>query len=203
MPVKRVFTAWKAFLLVLERIATNVYLNSVARRTLLDTYPVPAELQRDNEILQRKLSEIFRRYDLCERCVSHCCHSRVNRFDIVDSFLMGKPLESGLSPWHRVGHLTASLAGMMHQLAGSASEDAPTETCIHHSPTAGCMLPVGERPSMCISGVCWQFIREFREEDLAAYRRLLTELQKHRRRTVRVLTEALKRPGAPRDLTEA
>jgi hypothetical protein len=52
-------------------------------------------------------------------------------------------------------------------------EKPPEESCVHLVPGEGCILPVGQRPGMCVAGVCSKLLHALSRSDLKRYSRLL------------------------------
>ena len=152
--------------------------------------------RRENQDLQERFSAVFTKYDACSNCVEHCCHSNVNRFDFVDCFIYGRPFGEGLSVWHRPGHVGESVGDLIRQMRSSGDERAPCEVCPHFVTAKGCSLPIGERPSMCITGVCKKLLDSFSEEDAAEFVALLKKHARFRAECRRELVTALRRPAS-------
>lgn len=181
--MRGVVIAARVYGLTAGRIALNVILGIWARRRPGVTYRAEPWRHEQSAELQREFAAIFRRYDECQRCVEHCCHSQVNRFDIVDVYIAGRPVEQGFSPWHRPGHLKDVVADLMRdRLKEPGERTPPNENCEHFEPSIGCRLAIGDRPAMCISGVCMKFLSAMSEEDARAYGRLLRRFSVFRRR---------------------
>ena len=129
-------------------------------------------MQAENRQLQTEFWQVFKDYDECVVCELHCCFGRINRFDFVDCFLNCLPLKKGQSAWHKMSHLSEILIEpqkIIH-FGGESSQN-----CSYHSSETGCTLAVGERPLMCITGVCLKFVKALSHKDLKDCSRLINK----------------------------
>ena len=152
--MKRLLMAVRVYLQPLVRVAHQSWLGLRIGGRRETVFAAVSGRRRENRDLQERFSAVFARYDACSRCVEHCCHSNVNRFDFVDCYIYGRPLREGLSEWHRPGHVGESFGDLVRQIRASGEERPPCAVCPHFVVAKGCSLPIGERPSMCITGVC-------------------------------------------------
>ena len=130
-------------------------------------------LQIGSTAIQQEFAHIFSRYSTCEYCIEHCCHSKVNRFDIVDCFLHGLPVDHGLSPWHKFGHLFDPISDMLRTRTDGRRTSIQNENCSYFAPSSGCSLPFGQRPTMCVSGACYNLLISLSTDDAKKYSSLL------------------------------
>ena len=188
--------AVRVYLQPVVRVVNQAWVNLWAGGRHDAVHAAAPARRHENQDLQERFTAVFTKYDACSNCVEHCCHSNVNRFDLVDCFIYGRPLGDGLSEWHRPGHVGESVGDLVRQMRGSGDERPPCEVCPHFVVAQGCSLPVGERPSMCITGVCKKLLDSFSEEDAAEYVALLKEHARFRGQCRRELVTALRQPSS-------
>jgi hypothetical protein len=162
----KVYTS--TFLRVLQNSIIEIFWASKLDRKICASEDIKVE----NERLQNKFWQIFKNYEECARCKLHCCFGRVNRFDYVDCFLNCFPLYNGQSEWHKISHLTGILSKPRKLIQFG---DTSLQNCIYHSDQTGCTLAVGERPLMCITGVCFKFLQSLNHQDIKECSRLINK----------------------------
>ena len=165
----------KVYFNTILRIVENTLLEHLSKTKLEETFCAPFDLKRNNLTFQKEFAEIFVKYHECEKCVSHCCHSKINRFDFVDCYLNNFVLKQGLSPWHKLPHLISAIIDLFRGIFKVHKDQSPKENCIHYSTSTGCILPIGNRPSMCVAGTCFKLLNAFSNNDLKNYSFLLSK----------------------------
>ena len=165
----------KIYFNTILRILKNTFIANLCKTKLEKKYCAPVDLKRNNLIFQKKFVKIFMRYHECKNCVSHCCHSKINRFDFVDCYLNNFVLKEGLSPWHQIPHLLSAIIDLFHTMSKFYKDESPSENCLYYSISSGCLLPVGNRPMMCVAGACYKLLKEFSSDDLRKYSFLLSK----------------------------
>lgn len=164
----------KNYVIILLRVMGNSLILVLGKSKLGMTFPCPDNLKKEQVALQREFEKLYINYDECKKCSSHCCHSNINRFDVVDCHLNDCALREGGSPWHSISHLLLSANELFSETPRTTKMEEQKENCIYHSESSGCMLAIGSRPGMCISGTCYKFIKNFSSEDLQRYSSLLS-----------------------------
>jgi hypothetical protein len=172
----------KVYIIVILRIFMNTFIENLWKAKLGRIYSASVDLKASNLSFQTEFANVFHRYDTCSRCVSHCCHSKVNRFDFVDCFLNNFPLKDGCSPWHKLPHLISGVAEVYRQVFRLHQDEPPKENCIYLSPLSGCVLQVGYRPAGCVMYACYKLLEGFSNDDLKQYSSLLTKYSVFRTR---------------------
>jgi len=165
----------KNYVTVLLRVMGSSFIWFLGRSKLSVTLSCPDKFKREQLALQRAFEKLYINYDVCETCFSHCCHSSINRFDFIDCYLNGYNLWQGLSPWHSFSHLILSSNELFRETPRISSMEEQAENCVYHSTSSGCLLPIGSRPGMCISGTCYRLIKRFSVKDLQRYSVLLSK----------------------------
>ena len=173
---------------VLSKVYLNtvmrVFENTLARRILKDYMEcrccAPQELRQREVAFQVGFFNLFNQSLECRNCVSHCCHSRINRFDLIDCYLYGFDLECGMSPWHKISHLFYACGELCFSMVANREPRESLGNCSYLSAESGCVLVIGERPGMCISGACAKVLRSFSREDLRKYSDLLSVYMRFR-----------------------
>ena len=165
----------KVYFNVILRIAKNTFIANLWRTKLETRLCAPVDLKTSNLAFQKNFAKIFMRYDECKNCISHCCHSKINRFDFVDCYLNNFVLKEGLSPWHQIPHLMSAIVELFHEKLTLHNNLSPEENCIYVSTASGCLLPIGSRPGMCIAGACYKLLESFSGDDLRRYSFLLSK----------------------------
>jgi hypothetical protein len=195
MVTLRLLTSLRTYSLTISRIAVNTALGLFARKAPDRVARAPDDRRRESVVLHQKFGELFERYDECERCIEHCCHSRVNRFDLVDVYLTARPASDGFSKWHRPGHLKEAIFEIFGRVA-RREEQPPDEVCEHLELGRGCRLSIEDRPAMCVAGVCSKLIAAFSDEDLRRYNDLLKQHAELRWRCILELARDMRKPAA-------
>ena len=170
-----IYILTKIYFNTLIRIIKNTFITTFFRKKLETNFSTPIELKNESYFFQKEFAAIFKKYDECKNCVSHCCYSKTNRFDLIDCFLENYILMQGLSPWHQFPHLLSAIADLFHNISKSYDDKPPLENCIHFSTSSGCLLAIGNRPGMCIAGACYKLLSKFSSNDLREYSTLLSK----------------------------
>jgi hypothetical protein len=165
----------KVYIIVILRILMNTIIKNLWKTKHGRIYSASVDLKAINLSFQKDFANIFDRYETCSHCISHCCHSKVNRFDFVDCYLNNFPLKDGVSPWHKIPHLLSGVTEVYRQMFYLHQEEPPKENCTYLSPSSGCFLPVGYRPAMCVTYTCYKLLKGFSDNDLRAYSSLLNK----------------------------
>ena len=176
--MKRIYILYilsKVYFNTILRVLKNTLIANLWKTKLETKFCAPAELKRSNITFHKEFSKIFMRYDECKNCVSHCCHSKINRFDFVDCYLNNFVLKEGLSSWHRISHLMSASFELFYSISKLNKNVSPKENCVHFSTSSGCVLPIGTRPSMCVVGTCYKLLKRFSGDDLRNYSFLLSK----------------------------
>lgn len=166
----------KVYVVVILRAIENTIILFFHRTKLNRTVFCPNNTFKEKHlILQKEFGKTFSTYDECRNCVSHCCHSKINRFDFIDCYLNTFVLEEGLSPWHQIPHLMTATIDLFRGIAKVQKDESPNENCIYYSTSSGCVLPIGNRPWMCVAGTCFKLLKTFSNDDLRRYSFLLSK----------------------------
>jgi hypothetical protein len=160
---------------VILRIAKNSFLLFVFKKKLSSTLEIVPDLQLQNTAIQQELAGIFSSYSTCIDCICHCCHSKINRFDIVDCYVYGLQLDYGLSPWHTFKHLLDPIFDMLRSRLNGGASSMQNENCEYFAASSGCSLPFGQRPSMCVAGACYNLLISLSGDDAKKYSSMLTK----------------------------
>jgi hypothetical protein len=164
----------KVYIIVILRILMNTFIEKLWGKNLGRIYSASVDLRAINLSFQKDFANIFYKYDTCSHCISHCCHSKVNRFDFIDCFLNNYSLKDGISPWHKLPHLISGVADVYRQMFKLHQDEPPKENCTYLSPLSGCLLPVGYRPAGCVTYGCYKLLEGYNGDDLRQYSSLLT-----------------------------
>jgi len=169
------YLAAKSNLNVILRIAKNSILLLLFKNKLSSTWEIVPDLQTENRAIQQELAGVFSCYSTCEHCIYHCCHSNINRFDIVDCYLYGLQLDKGLSPWHKFKHLVDPVFDMLRTCLDGRASPIQNENCEYFVSSSGCSLPFSQRPTMCVAGACYKLLNSLSADDAKKYSSLLTK----------------------------
>ena len=170
----RKYVFLKICFIVFLRVVCNCFLMSIGRSKLNMIISCPTEFKIKQDDLYKEFHKLFHGYNECSVCIHHCCHSQINRFDLIDCYLNRFALAKGLSPWHKMPHLILSVKELLQNENQFNHSDFQKENCVYHSMSSGCLLPEGSKPGMCISGACFKLIKCLDNENLNQYSRLLS-----------------------------
>jgi len=163
--------------IILWKLQKMVIHEFLKRKKIKHTIPPRQHLVKENFQIQSDFYNLFKNYDLCSKCINHCCGGKFNRFSTFDYYLQNRLCLSESTFSYREFYVLFKkiykkfFKKIIQYSNSHDNTKAPYEVCIHLGPD-GCKLPIGNRPMICIEGVCRRFINAFTYNELKKYSKL-------------------------------